>query len=163
MAVDGTGRENWRGYCEGEPRLVHHCLSLVRFGFDPPKPGTLDPVRSRIRELSLRYVPARRGSAAELVDMGPKARAASPALIAALGDADEEVRQRAGQALVAIGPASYSDVVRALHDRNPVVRAGTASVLGKSGSAARLAMADLIELLRDADGSVRARAPGRWP
>lgn len=105
----------------------------------------------------------RRVTAAELLrDMGPKAVPAAPALVAALGDADANVRAAAAEALGAIGPAAsegYSGLVAHLKHGVPVIRA-----LAKFGSDARQAEAELIARLGDPDPAIRwnaARALGK--
>ena len=84
-----------------------------------------------------------------------------PALIAALADADRDVRLGAAAALGKIGPAAAEAVpalITALADADGDVRRAAADALGKIGPAAAKAVPALIAALADADGTVRRAA-----
>src|SRR5262249_7453526 len=67
--------------------------------------------------------PAPRGGAASVLGfMGPKAKAAIPALVKALADSDSFVRLEATQALARMGTAAVPALTAALKDRDRLVR-----------------------------------------
>ena len=69
-----------------------------------------------------------------LGDIGPKAKAAVPALSEALKDQNEYVRRRAAQALSNIGPEAKKaapSLIEALKDNNSWVRKNAAQALKK--------------------------------
>lgn len=76
-------------------------------------------------------------------------------LVAALGDADPEVRQNLAIALAKIGPAAVEPLVAALKDPLPERRAGAAAALGQIGAPARPALPALLDLLADKELDVR--------
>lgn len=83
--------------------------------------------------------------------LGPKARAAVPALAETLADADEGVRLGAAMALESIGPDAAPAVpalARAVRDRDGNVRLWAAKALGKIGPPARSALPALADAAR---------------
>jgi HEAT repeat protein len=100
----------------------------------------------------------RRWKAAEVLgQLGEEARAATPALLAALHDPDPHVQTVATKALGEIGPAA--DVVPALTERLGVGdRAATIRALSRFKAEARPAIPALLELLKDPDPRIRWEA-----
>lgn len=94
--------------------------------------------------------------------IGPKAAAAVPALMAALGDEKNfRLRQAALVALARMGPKAATAVpmlTQVLEDRAPRFRELAAIALGAVGSAARQAIGPLKKLTTDPDGRVQAAA-----
>jgi hypothetical protein len=87
---------------------------------------------------------------------------AGPAVIAALGEAGPAAREQVTQAVRAVAPAAGKDIVaplvQALHNADPSVRLGAATVLGAMGPAAAAAVADHTALANDPDPGVREAA-----
>lgn len=100
-----------------------------------------------------------------LLQAGPEARSATPALLAVLADPDPGfLHPLAVVALSRIGADAVPELQKALDHKTPSVRARAAFTLGLIGSAARAAVPALIKSLKDADASVRegaAEALGR--
>ena len=115
-------------------------------------------VRDLTANLSLPCADDRRAAANALAGIGPKAEAAIPALLSAFQDDDEEVRDRAAEALVEIGPVSIPALIDTLNNELPDVRFRAAYVLGKFGSDAEPSIEGLINLLKDDHPTVRRRA-----
>jgi hypothetical protein len=100
----------------------------------------------------------RRHAVEELRKIGPAAAEALPALIAAIGDADKEVRWAAAKPIGNIGPAAAEAVAAlaaALDDADKEVRQAAAKPIGKIGPAAAEALPALIAAIGDADKEVR--------
>lgn len=156
IEVDQSGRVVHEIFSERMPRLVRDCLGLIRIGFDGLRPATKDAgqVVSRVWMLHSDHRPSRRGAARALCELGPPGRAAIPALIAALADRDERMRDYARGALSRIGPAAIPTLVRALEDFDPARRAGAAIVLSGDNRVG-LVVPELIALLRDDSAPVR--------
>jgi HEAT repeat protein len=87
---------------------------------------------------------------------------AGPAVIAALSEAEPAAREQVAQAVRTVAPAAAKDVVgplvQALHNADPSVRLGAATVLGAMGRDARAALPDLSALANDPDPGVREAA-----
>jgi len=120
-----------------------------------PQPGRIRGMSSvkRIQKVIARV-------RASFTKLGAPAQAV-PALIAALGDANENVRANAAKALARIGPAAVEAVptlIAALGDANENVRANAAKALARIGPAAVEAVPALIAALGDANENVRANA-----
>src|SRR5689334_14055737 len=100
--------------------------------------------------------PAARGEAGRAIGiMGPKAKAAVPALIKALKDKEASVRDWACYGLSNIGPDA-KDAVPALedlllNDKERKVRSVAANALGSIGAAAKPAVPSLRKTLKDPD------------
>jgi HEAT repeat protein len=96
-----------------------------------------------------------------LHEMGPAAGDAVPALCEALAKGDDELRQKAAEAIAAI--RSQADVAvpaltRALRDPYWYVRSSAAEALGEFGAEAKPAIPQLADALKDNDGHVKAAA-----
>lgn len=91
--------------------------------------------------------------------LGSRGERAIPALIDALGDAENVDRPRnAGYGLAAVGERAVPALLELCRDPNAQIRARAVDVLGDLGLHAEAATPDLIALLRDPDEDVRARA-----
>ena len=102
-----------------------------------------------------------RAEAAEaLSDLGAEGKPALPALLMALGDEGERVRQNALRAILAIGPdeKAIQPLTNSLKDSDNVVRALSASALGQLGPLARKSVPALREALHDRDETVQKEA-----
>jgi len=94
---------------------------------------------------------ARVRAARELGKLGPAAVAALPALLAAVEDSDQSVREAAVQAIAHLGPTAVGSLVQLLSHTDKYVRRNATWGLGKLGPAARSGMAALCAALHDAD------------
>ncbi len=124
--------------------------------------GRAADVAGLIKQLQDKDPETRQDAAVLLGRMGPAAKEAVPALVAALKD--EAVASRAAIALTQIGAAAVPALGKALKDPDQSVRLQAARVLGNLGPAAREALPDLVDALSGANGPVRAlaaRAVGR--
>src|SRR3954447_6351230 len=93
-------------------------------------------LRNLMDDLNHQDPSARLEAAAALDRMGPRAKAAVPALAGALKDADVHVRKMAALALGDIGPDAGGAVpalVEALRDESEAVRRRVAVALGEIG------------------------------
>ena len=96
-----------------------------------------------------------------LSKIGPAARAAVPALVRVLGDANRSVREEAAEALGTIGADAASAVVAlrtALTDQEWTVRTNAARALGQIGRPAEIAVPALQKALDDTSEFVRKAA-----
>ncbi len=87
--------------------------------------------------------------------IGPDAKAAVPALIAALNDDQWRVQPYATEALGKIGAAAVLGLIAALKDKDPHVRSNAADALGAIGPDAKAVVPGLIAALKDNDWKVR--------
>ncbi len=104
------------------------------------------------------YSDDRRRAAEIFGEIGPDAKAAVHALIAALKDQDVNVRLSAAYALRAIGPdakAAVHALIAALKDQDIDVRRSAAYALGGIGPDAKEAVPDLIAALKAQDVRLR--------
>jgi HEAT repeat protein len=102
-----------------------------------------------------------RAEAAEaLGDLGADGKAALPALVSALGDEGERVRQNVLRAIIAIGPDAKATpaLTNSLKDSDSLVRALSANALGQLGPLARQSVPALREALHDRDETVKKEA-----
>jgi len=102
-----------------------------------------------------------RAEAAEsLGELGADGKPALPALLSALGDEGERVRQNVLRAIIAIGPDenTIQPLTNSLKDSDNEVRALSASALGQLGPSARKSIPALREALHDRDEDVRKEA-----
>jgi HEAT repeat protein len=90
-----------------------------------------------------------------LAEMGPKAKAAVPALIPLLKDKSEFVRGPARTALKRIGEDAVAALVDTLQQKD---NDQACVVLGSIGPAAKAAVPALVKLLKDPTPRARARA-----
>jgi HEAT repeat protein len=101
-----------------------------------------------------------------LAAMGPKAKAALPALVEALKSDKADLQWRAALAIGAIGSGADDAVpalTKALASDNPKVRAYAAHALGEIGPAAQSAASALIKLAVDKDQYVRREVRDALP
>jgi HEAT repeat protein len=97
----------------------------------------------------------------EVIDIGPKAKAATPVLMHLLDSDDADVRWHAARALAEIGPGAKAAVpvlLKALKDENPMVRGYAADALEQIRDASKPVVIALADLLEDKDHNVRRRA-----
>jgi hypothetical protein len=119
-----------------------------------------DPLHRQVLHLIdlITYHPTDRRHAVErLAEIGPAAAEAVPALIEALRDSADDVRQGAASALGKIGPAAAAAVpalIEALRDSNNDVRLEAVRALGEIGPCAPEAVAALRGARRDSDEAV---------
>jgi HEAT repeat protein len=102
-----------------------------------------------------------RAKAAEAIGrLGPEGKPALPALLLALRDEGELVRQNALRAIIAIGPdaRAIDGLTIALRDSDDTVRALSASALGGLGPLARRSIPALREAMQDRDENVQKQA-----
>jgi HEAT repeat protein len=94
-----------------------------------------------------------------LVQAGPEARRAVPALIGVFRDKDSTfLHPLAAVALSRIGTDAVTPLQKALKDENFAVRGGAALALGLIGAAARPAVSELATTLKDRESLVRSAA-----
>lgn len=118
-------------------------------------------VASMITALSGSDAKAQLQAANDLIDLGPKAKAAVPALIEALAGGSPELQWHASMALSAIGPAAKEAVpalTKALKSRDPMVRGHAANALQQIGDSSQPVVEGLAHLLDDSDHNVRRAA-----
>ncbi|HEY2826081.1 MAG TPA: HEAT repeat domain-containing protein [Pirellulales bacterium] len=97
----------------------------------------------------------------DVVQLGPAAKTAVPALIKALNNSDPILQWHAARALSAIGPAAKDAVpalTAALKSSDPTVRGYAANALEGIGDASQPAANALAALLADKNGDVRRAA-----
>ncbi|MBL7133421.1 MAG: DUF1287 domain-containing protein [Phycisphaerae bacterium] len=102
-------------------------------------------------------------AASALVEMGPQAAEATPALIQALKQRNEPVAKWAAQVLGEIGPAAKDAVpalIDALKGGDWEMRCCAAEALGRIGPGAKAAVPALIDVLKGGDWDVRYYAAG---
>jgi HEAT repeat protein len=104
--------------------------------------------------------PALRLRAAQtLEEIGPNAKAATPALVAALLGESKELAEAAGRVLAKLGADAVPPLIEALKDERAAARASAARLLGQLGAPAALpALAALKPLEKDPDPAVQAAA-----
>ena len=89
-----------------------------------------------------------------------------PALIKALHDKDDEIREATARALGDIGPnaaAAAPDLLKLLNDKEADVRIGAARGLAGIGKGTKEAAHELVKELGNKDIEVRQRASKSWP
>jgi HEAT repeat protein len=115
-------------------------------------------VQRHLLHLAARESTDRLHAANSLGEMGPLAADAVPALIAALGDPDENVSKSAAVGLHMIGRVAVSALSIALGDDNEYVRLRAAEVLSKIGLEAADAVPSLMAAFCNSDVPMRWRA-----
>jgi HEAT repeat protein len=108
------------------------------------------PVAELAGFLNSRDMFIRQAAAKSLGRMGPEAKAAIPALIAAL-DKDAESCDTVAEALKEIGSASVPPLIEVVKDKDATNRVAAAKVLGLFGGEAKAAVPALAEFLADED------------
>ena len=112
-----------------------------------------------VDQLSDRSATARQAAAVALAKMGDAAKPAIWPLLAALGDADDSVRDTAAETLSLFGKEVVRPLTDALKNPNPQVRRGAAQALFHMGADAGNAVGPLIAVVKDdADPDVRETA-----
>ena len=113
-----------------------------------------------IRDLQKGDENTRAEAADALGDLGADGKPALPALLSALGDEGERVRQNVLRAIIAIGPdeTAIQPLTNSLKDSDNEVRALSANALGQLGPSARKSIPALREALHDRDEDVRKEA-----
>jgi HEAT repeat protein len=104
-----------------------------------------------------------RGRAARILgDLGPRGEDATPALTAALDDADDWVRCAAAASLVKVlgrrGTVALPALFDGLQDEDADIRADCLAALKVLGPAGREAIPEILHLLHDRDAEVRLQA-----
>lgn len=138
--------------CQGEKQLVDEAFEAVAAMGDAATPALIEALKSP--EACLR-------ATALLAQLGPKAGVAAPALAAALGDPNPEVRREALFALASMGPEAapaLAAITKALDDPEMPVRAIAAYALGSIGEGAKGAIPKLRTELQSSDPVVRVAA-----
>ena len=99
----------------------------------------------------------RENAAKTLVDLGPDARAAIPALAEAIQDENLSVGLKAAEALGKIGKPAIPALTKALQSKNDAIRRLAAEGLSAAGPNAKGAVPILAELLRDKSCSTETK------
>jgi HEAT repeat protein len=131
--------------------------TLGKIGADSP-----EIIEALAARLDARDLATRRQALHGLKQLGPAARNHVPELLAQLRVSDLQTQQAAAHALVDVldrdPTAVMSNLVAALADARPAVRASGAYALSRFGPAAAPAVGSLIELLDDPHPTPRAYA-----
>jgi hypothetical protein len=90
--------------------------------------------------------------------LGKLGPVATPLLLRALDDENDQVRRAAHDALVGLGPRAVPSLLQAFHDKSPRLRAEAAEALSALGSNAKEALPTLISAFNDPDQDVRVKA-----
>jgi hypothetical protein len=132
--------------------------------FDPSVPPALAPL-SLVNPFSppeaLLYPASQPPStlvAQKATSPGNRHKELAPALIKALNDSDDEVRQAAATGLENLGGDALPALIEALQAKDKSLRSGAALVLGKLGTEGQKAIPALIGALEDEDVEVRRQA-----
>jgi HEAT repeat protein len=121
---------------------------------------SVEDIPTLIQELKEADEPTRIAAAESLGHLGADAKSALPALVLALRDEGESLRQSAIRAIIAIGPdvRSMNDLSVSLKDSDNTVRAMSATALGQLGPVARQTIPALRLALQDTDEAVQKEA-----
>ena len=140
-------------------------------GAQRPKKAAREPLVSGktvgawVKDLQGKAILARVGAINALIQAGPEARQAIPALVATFRDQEATfLHPLAAVALARIGPDAVPALQKALRDDGETVRGGSALALGLIGESARPAAVALARALEDRSAVVRfaaAQALGR--
>jgi HEAT repeat protein len=123
---------------------------------EPPRPK--DTVAQLVPKLSDKEPFIHLAAARDLGDLGVAARAAIPALAAAMRDGSPNLRTAAGKALAQIGSAAVPELSKTLQEPDARLRHTAARALSRIGPPARDAVPALTLALRDRSVGVRANA-----
>ena len=126
----------------------------------PQSDAVAEQIPNLIQELKAGDERGRAKAAEAIGRLGAEGKLALPALLLALRDEGEAVRQNALRAIIAIGPDSRAvdTLTISLRDSDEVVRALSATALGGLGPLARRSIPALREALQDRDENVQKQA-----
>jgi HEAT repeat protein len=162
LEVDPEGRLTWEVFFEDETELVRPCLTLVRLGFDAPRPekdldGSPD---FRLKGLKRKESWARRRAVHFLGEAGPRAADAIPTLTALLDEKDEVLREAARVAISQIRSEATKELREtARKGKDPKERMEAIIALKNYRRHARVIAPVLIESMEsDPDPKVRGAA-----
>lgn len=119
------------------------------------RPGAVKPL---VKALNRKDVRLRQEACRMLGILGPEAREAVPALLAALKDDDEVLRRRASDALSRLGQEVVPVLLRAFLQNDSRTREGTARALGAYGPASKKAVAQFQLSMQEKDIPVQVQA-----
>jgi HEAT repeat protein len=117
-------------------------------------------VQSKIKALQDKNNPERVRIARELGELGPRAKAAIPALMDALKDGPD-LQEEASWALGQIGSAAVPSLLKAIEDRDTSVKIAAITALQWAGADAKPAVPTLVKVMKTGDRS-RAHRGGRY-
>ncbi len=161
--ITTAGKVVWEVITDGDAWRVWPCLGLVRLGFDTRRPADLDLdawVAYRVNGLRDPNAVVRLRSTEALGRLGRKAAEAVPALIATLGDKDQEVSRAVRDALEAVASRQHVPLVAALlrKDRQPRARVAAAYLLAALPFDPKQTVQPLRQALQDESTEVQREA-----
>ena len=122
-----------------------------------PTPTEKKFIETQINRLIAGGAEERWDAVIELANIGPAAEAAIPALVAALGDKDGDVRINAAEALGNLGSAAVPALLKALKDEDKEVVRAAVEVLGDSGDGRAVKpILDILKARKDDDLTAEA-------
>jgi HEAT repeat protein len=140
----------------GRPELPVTLLAEAAMAIGKIGPKARAAVPFLVKAMNDRDEVLRLAAADALGEIGPADPSVIPALERAMTSVvHEDLAQQAAMALGAIGEASLPVLIRALHDRDPNVRARSAQALARIGGAAKAVLPELDRALADDDPDVR--------
>src|SRR5262249_28628038 len=106
IEIDRAGKRLWEVFFQENPDRVRNCMSLIRLGFQGPRPPVVDlnALSYCLDQLKDKNPLIRGRGLAKLQEHGPTIRPAIPALIDALDDPEETMRNSVQSVLRTIGP-----------------------------------------------------------
>jgi HEAT repeat protein len=117
----------------------------------PTAPSATDPLPELIRALRHRLAATRLQAVKAIGKRRENALDATSALLAALNDDDDSVREAAARAIGQLGPTAVPTIAKMLGNPDKYVRRHAVWALGKLGPQAAPALPDLCRALRDSD------------
>lgn len=154
---EGRTLSEWRRDLHAPSAEVRAGAILILPSFGPPAVAPIAHVLAHDPDPQVRFQ-----AAGALLQMGPVAKDAVPALVRALGDPGDStapVSFVVMMGLARVGPdVVIPALVPALQDSNASVRQGAAFVLGQIGPAAKDAVLALVQTLVDPNPFVRSMA-----
>lgn len=117
----------------------------------PTAPSAADPLPELIRALRHRVAATRVQAVKAISKRRENTREISSALLSALNDDDESVREEAARAIGQLGPTAVPTIAKMLGNSDKYVRRHAVWALGKLGAQAAPALSDLCKALRDTD------------